>query len=183
MIDSSDREPPVFGAGSDNHPTARGMNLKRWDRAIGAARRRRVSWRGHLALWLPLAAAILFVEACGFGEASQRAKTAIGRFHENYNRQDYAQIYKAADGAFKAKTDEASFVNLLTAVQRKLGRELRTQVVASNITVGVGVSRVRMLCSSVFEGGNAQEEFVCVVDSGPGRLLAYTITSPMLVMK
>ncbi len=155
----------------------------RRDRSIGAAHRRRASRGGRLALGLVLAAAILVVEACGFGEASQQAQTAVGRFHEHYNGHDYAQIYKVADGAFKAKTDESSFVNLMTAIQRKLGRELRTEVVASNITVGIGVSRVRIVCSSVFEGGNAQEEFVWVVDKGPGRLLAYTINSPTLVLK
>ncbi len=95
----------------------------------------------------------------------------------------YEEIYGAADQTFTSATTAPDFATLMTAVQQKLGRHLATQVDSSNLFVQVGLSRVRVACSSRFEGGVAQEQFVWVIRDGWPHLVSYTINSPALILK
>jgi hypothetical protein len=104
-------------------------------------------------------------------------------FHESYNGQHYEKIYDPADPTFKSVTAASDFTALMASVQRKLGKQLTTRVDGSNLFMGGRVTRVRLSCSSSFEGGPAQEEFVWAVGEGSPRLLAYNINSPVLILK
>ena len=121
--------------------------------------------------------------SCSYRRAYNAAEAATASFHECLNEGLLQQIYDRADQQLRAGTTESDFVALLAAVHRKLGRHLTTRIQSSHVH-GLGrVVTVALRCSSDFEEGDAQEEFVWLVEGTSCRLASYNISSRTLVLK
>jgi hypothetical protein len=72
-----------------------------------------------------LLAAILIpgvcISGCGSQEDLKKADAAVAKFHAQLDAGNFAQIYSGSDGALKSATSQQKFVELLSAIHRKLG--------------------------------------------------------------
>ncbi len=134
--------------------------------------------RGALALLVALA-----TTSCFFGKAIETAQAAVVTFHADYNEGGYAAIYAAADDTFHNGTSQAGFVDYLSAVRRKLGKQVSSQMGRWNVHKGPLTTRVNLTFASHFEGGDAREDFIWTIVGDQARLVGYTINSTALVLK
>lgn len=117
--------------------------------------------------------------AAGRAEAQQ----AVDEFHARLNEGRAGEIYDAASDELRADRARQRFVDLLAAVERKLGKVTRTEnegwrVNSRNLQTFVELSQ-----ATHFERGEAHESFVFVVRSGKTRLLRYDIRSDDLIVR
>lgn len=148
----------------------------------------------RLKLWITGGAVLLVAFAATFapavwkiGSGAQKdlrlADTAVARFHQQLNAGSFEQIYDDSDTEFKGVTTQEKFVNILSAIHRKLGPVQSTEREAFVLNYGTAGERIRLTYSTQFEGDKAQEQFVFQVVGDDLRLVGYDIRSDALITK
>ncbi len=138
---------------------------------------------GSIALSLACGA---LVAGCGFKDMAAgrgEAQKAVAEFHALENDGRFTEIYDGASDDFRRAGGRERFVELLGAVQRKLGKVTGTdnrgwRVNTWNLTTYVEVGQ-----ATHFERGNAQESFRFVIRGGKAALIAYNIQSDELITR
>ncbi len=129
-------------------------------------------------------AVMLFVaSSCGFAEGKDVAEKAMDQFHQQFNGEQYSEIYAGADAQFKQSTTEAALTQLLQAVRRKIGTFKQARQTNFNIVSGTNGTSVTMVYASEFTQGNATEQFRYAIVGSKGVLVGYNINSPDLILK
>jgi hypothetical protein len=130
-----------------------------------------------------LAAVLLLSASCGFAEGKGVAEKAVDQFHQQFNDEQYGEIYAGADAQFKRATTPAALTQLLQAVRRKIGTFKQARQTNFNIVSGTNGTSVTMAYASEFTQGNATEEFRYAIVGSKGVLVAYNISSPDLILR
>jgi hypothetical protein len=127
--------------------------------------------------------ASLFVFACGTQKDLAAADTAVARFHQLLDSQDYVTLYVQADQKFRDATKQDDFVALMTAVHKKLGRVGNAARKGFFVNYNTSGSQIRANYSTKFGEGDAEEQFVWSKNGDNLTLLGYHINSNALIIK
>ena len=112
--------------------------------------------------------------------ASEKAVAAV---HQLFNDGKMMEIRAAADSKFKNSTSEKEWVEMMNAVQRKLGKVTGTSNAGFNIRNFNLTTTVVLQQSTTFEQGTATETFTFEMSGDKAVLVGYNITSKDLITK
>jgi len=127
--------------------------------------------------------ASLFVVACGTQKDLVAADTAVARFHQLLDSQDYVALYVQADQKFRVATKQGDFVALMTAVHKKLGRVGNAARKGFFVNYNTSGSQIRVNYATKFSEGDAEEQFLWSKNGDNLTLLGYHINSNALIIK
>jgi hypothetical protein len=125
----------------------------------------------------------LALGACSAGADIAAAETAATSFHAALNAQDFDEIYRSTTPEFKTAGPKESFLGLLTAVSRKLGKVKTFNRVGFNVGAVPAGRFVTLRYSSVFERGIGQETFTYRMVGETAVLNGYNIATPALTVR
>ena len=109
------------------------------------------------------------------GKSVAEPKMAV--FHDRFNAGQYEEIYsEAADEFQKAATKENLF-DLLSAIDRKLGKVQSSSINSWNVKTFNLVTTVVFVADTQFEQGTGTETFTFRVSGDKATLLGYNINS------
>jgi hypothetical protein len=135
----------------------------------------------HLLLLL---VCLLVLPACkDMTRAKGLSETAIGDFHRQFNEGKFKEVYAAAHANFKKTVPEAEFVELLEAMHRKLGKQVKSTGTGWRVNSINGKTTASVSQDTEFEHGKGSESFVYVVSGVSCSLERYDIQSRDLIVK
>lgn len=129
-----------------------------------------------------LLVASLALAGCSFGKGAASAEASIVSFHQSLNAGRFGQIYETSSADMKNATKQEAFVQLLSAVHRKLGAFKSGTTVGWNDNVTPGGEFVTVNYKAVYTAGEAQEQFVYRITDNRGVLAGYNVNSMALVV-
>jgi hypothetical protein len=138
--------------------------------------------RKLLCIWACLCASLLAV-ACSAQKDLAAADTAVTRFHQQLDSQDYAAIYTQADQKFRDATKQNDFAALMTAIHKKLGQVGSAERKRFFVNYNTAGSQIRVNYATKFGEGDAEEQFVWSKRGDNLALLGYHINSNTLITK
>lgn len=143
-------------------------------------------WKTAGRMALPILACIAAC-VCSCGSPTKDAalaKQAVDDFHSQLDSEQYASLYTAADPKLHDLTTKTDFVNLLSAVHRKLGtvRQANLRTWNAGWYTGQGTT-VTLTYNTTFSSGSGTEEFVWHISDNRARLYGYHINSADLIEK
>jgi hypothetical protein len=130
-----------------------------------------------------IALALMTLASCSTAEDQRIAVDAVSQFHDLYNRQSYAAIYTGADDAVHKAGSETDWLNLMSAIRRKLGSYRSSEDAGWGVSKALGGTKVVLNYRSQFAEGAATEQFIFRISSGKPYLVNYYINSPLLILK
>jgi hypothetical protein len=119
---------------------------------------------------------------CSAVKDGQAAQTAVARFHAMLDAGQFDALYDGSAPEMKAITPKPRFVDLLSAVHRKLGTVRSATQQGWNVNYGTGGGTVTLTYQTIFSGGSATEQFVYRAGDAPA-LIGYNINSSDLIVK
>jgi hypothetical protein len=132
--------------------------------------------------WLLVVNAVLLVSvgaavALGLRSAGQ----CVSSFHEQLDREAYADIYRDASEAFRKADSLANYGAFFADLHRRLGRSQSTERAAFSMSVvGDAGIRVSLRHKTQFANDQATETYLWRYEGGRLRLVQYHVTSPKL---
>ncbi|MGO9648894.1 MAG: DUF4019 domain-containing protein [Terriglobales bacterium] len=145
-------------------------------------RSKRVIWKWSLAL---TAVVLIFLMwQCGSGLLRGRSLSAqaVHHFHEQFNNNQYTEIWTEADEGFQGSEQEQEWVNLLAAVHRKLGNAGVESLTNINVNATTNGTFITAIYKTPFDRGQAIETFTWKKDARGVRLYGYNVQSNALVL-
>jgi hypothetical protein len=125
-----------------------------------------------------LLASVMSTACVGTGNARAQAETAIDRFHQLFNNQEFASIYQDADATFKKTGSSPEFTDFLRPYRSRLGAFERVQQPGQwLVNWSTSGTYVTITEDSVFSQGTASETFVWRIDSSGCALVRYAIAN------
>jgi hypothetical protein len=125
----------------------------------------------------------LVLAGCSMSKDAELAEAQVPSFHEQLNLSKFNEIYSSSSQDLKKATSQQDFVDLLEAVNRKLGKVKTSSKGAWNTNYGTSGTYVTVTYKSVFDNGPADEQFVYRLDHGAATLAGYHINSMALVTR
>jgi hypothetical protein len=122
----------------------------------------------------------LLLTGCSAPADIGSASAAGRRFHDHFNKQDFAVIYTDADPKFRTAAKQEDLTALLARVHDKLGNVTDSTRTGLNVNYKFGGSTITMTYATKFQLGEGQEQFVWLKSGGDLRLVNYNIKSPAL---
>jgi hypothetical protein len=135
--------------------------------------------RRHLTARIEMLALAVLLVGCSTG--MDEARQGVDEFRARASRQAFAEIYWQAAPELRQTTNEAQFVKLMSALERKLGPWQSAGDPGWNVTRGTGGHLVRLSFESRFARGPAVESFAWRIERGRAVLLGYHVNSALLV--
>jgi hypothetical protein len=127
---------------------------------------------------------LLVLPACkDMTQAKGLSETAITDFHRQFNEGKFKEVYAATHANFKKAATEAEFVELLDAMQRKLGKQVQSTGTGWRVNSINGKTTASLSQDTKFEHGKGTESFVFVISDGKCSLENYDIQSRDLIVK
>jgi hypothetical protein len=120
---------------------------------------------------------------CGTTKDVGAASDAVVTFHARLDSEDYSTIYTQADPILRNATSQKDFLDLVSAVHRKLGKVISANRQGFFVNFTTSGTRVRLNYSTKFTDGDAQEEFVWAKSGNDFTLVGYNINSNALITK
>jgi hypothetical protein len=111
------------------------------------------------------------------------AESAVTQFHNQYNAGQFRDIYNQADEVFRKSGDEASLVQYLEALQRKLGKVKEAHGTGWHVNATTGGTMVTLGYDVEFNEGKGTEQFVFRVSGDKALLYGYNVNSPLLITR
>jgi hypothetical protein len=132
---------------------------------------------------VPFIVAVALTVACNPVEAIDASDKAVARFHDLYNSDDFATIYREATTDFQNSATEAKLVALLQAIKRKIGKveSSQRQGFSVNSTTSSGTT-ANVTYATKFERGQATETFRFRIDGKTATLLFFNVNSADLII-
>jgi hypothetical protein len=128
-------------------------------------------------------AAAAALVGCSPAADTKAAEEAVTKFHQGLDAAQFEAIYADAAEDLKKVSSAQTFVPLLTAIQRKLGVSKSTQQQTWRVNYATSGTFITLSYATVFEGGDATEQFVFRISGAQARLAGYHINSEALVLK
>ena len=120
---------------------------------------------------------------CSMSADTALAEQAVPKFHEQLDAGSFDAIYDASGDALKKATTHQDFVDFLGAVHRKLGKTRQSAKTGWNVNYQTSGSYVTLTYKTNFEGGDAQEQFVYLLQDKTVVLIGYHVNSTALILK
>ena len=130
--------------------------------------------------WLVVAA---IVAGCSMSADTKVAERAVDTFHEMLNEGQFDAIYATASDELKKAAKREDFVALLDAVHRKLRTTKSWTKKGWTVNYHTSGTFVTLNYSTIYDGGDAAEQFVYRLQDGKALLAGYHINSNALVLK
>ena len=131
-------------------------------------------------------AALLVTAAssCSLTKGKAIGERAVIQLHNQFNAEQYHDIYAHTDEGFRKVTSEQDMIALFEAVHRKLGTVKNSTPTGWHVNTTTAGTQVSLAYNTEFTEGNATEHFVFYVSGEDNaRLFQYNINSPLLVTK
>ena len=116
-------------------------------------------------------------------KGKQAGEQAIAEFHRLYNEGKVADIYAASDPKFKNAATEKQFLDLMGAIQKKLGKVKDSKNAGFNINTFNLTTRVVLNQETTFAQGSGVEVFTFEMNGDKAVLVGYNINSNDLILK
>lgn len=130
-----------------------------------------------------IATQVVATSSCALTKGKEIGERAVVQFHNQFNAEQYHDIYNGADEGFRKGAKESDVIALFEAVRRKLGTVKNSNPVGFNVNATPMGSTVTLQYNTEFTEGNANEQFVFVVSGDKATLYNYNINSPLLITK
>ena len=131
-----------------------------------------------------LIASLLFTAtSCSFTKGKSQAESAVAQFHSQYNSDQFHEIYNQADEGFRKSGDEASVVEYLEALRRKLGTVKTAKQTGWHVNATTAGTIVTLGYDVEFSEGKGTEHFVFRVSGDQALLYRYDVNSPLLITR
>ena len=131
--------------------------------------------------WCSIFVAALLLGSCSSTENVSKAEGQIPHFRQLMTERQFAQIYAETSDDFKKVTTAKDFIDLLAAVDRKLGAVKDTTKNGWNLNYYPSGTFVTLRFKTQFERGSGEETFTYRVGDGKALLVGYHITSNGLI--
>lgn len=128
-------------------------------------------------------ACLLSLDGCGARKDMAKAETAVDEFHDQLNTGKFEKIWADSDYTLKNATSQEKFVNLLSAIHRKLGTVQSANRDSFFVNFGTSGETVSLNYTTQFESDKATEVFNFLVRGDEVRLVGYHINSEALITK
>ncbi len=128
------------------------------------------------------ALALTFLAGCTAGRDVPSAEAGIAAFHHQLDAQAFDAIYAGSAPDMKTGTSQASFVQLLSAIHRKLGSFQSGSAAGWNDNVTTSGHFVTVTYAAKYAGGAADETFVYRLDGDHAVLAGYHVNSTALIV-
>jgi hypothetical protein len=122
------------------------------------------------------------VAGCSASQDISAAKEQVARFRDLMAAQQFGQIYSEASDNLKKTTREQDLVNLLSAIDRKLGAVKTAADNGWKVDVNTAGTSITLSFKTQYERGDAVETFVYRSTGGKPLLAAYNINSTALII-
>ena len=127
------------------------------------------------------AAIVYFLGGCGAKADMEKAEAAVDAFHAQLNTGSFDDIYNNSDDLLKNATSQERFVNLLSAVHRKLGTAKSADQKGFFLNYGNQGKIIRLTYSTQYGSDQASEEFIFHASGDRMMLAGYHINSDALI--
>ncbi|EHR70800.1 hypothetical protein BurJ1DRAFT_1954 [Burkholderiales bacterium JOSHI_001] len=117
---------------------------------------------------------------CATDEHLAIAEAEVPRFHEQYNKQQFEQIWFHATTQFQNNHPRENFTALLASANSSLGEHRNSVRSGWQVLYQEGVAQVNLSMRSTFQKGDAMETIGFRVESGHAFLVTYICNSPLL---
>ena len=126
----------------------------------------------------------LITSGCGaMFKGKKAAEQSIAEFHKLANEGKFSEIYSTSHSKFKSATTEKQLLELLEAVQRKLGKVTKTANAGFNVRTFNLTTTVVLTQTTTFEQGTGTETFTFLMDGDRAVLAGWQINSNELIVK
>ena len=129
-----------------------------------------------------LVLALVLVAGCSASQDTTAAKEQVAHFRELMAAQQFGQIYAEASDDLKKTTREQDLVNLLSAIDRKLGAVKTAADNGWKVDFNTAGTRITLSFKTEYERGTAIETFVYRMREGRPQLAGYNINSTALIV-
>lgn len=133
-------------------------------------------------LWLSILT-LAVTNSCSLTKSREISEAAVKKFHDQFNAGKYADIYTESDDQFKKVATEKDLVDLLQAVQRKLGTVKDVKGSTWGVNATTSGTMASLSYDTDFTEGRAEEQFVFHITGNQAKLVRYNINSPLLITK
>ena len=130
-----------------------------------------------------LAALVAALCGCSMSADTTAAEQAVPKFHEQLDAGQFDEIYVQAGDELRKATTQQDFVALLEAIHRKLGNTKSADKTGWTVNYQTSGSFVTLGYKTIFDGGDAQEQFVFRLQDKTALLVGYHINSTALILK
>ena len=128
--------------------------------------------------WLAAIGTALIFAGCSTGR--EEAKQGVTEFRGRIAQRAFSDVYQTADPGLRAAVTEDKFVELLTALEDKLGAWQSAGDPTWTVMRTTSGHYVKLIYQSQFAKGRAAEEFTWQIRSGQATLVGYYVNSPLL---
>ena len=111
------------------------------------------------------------------------AEQAVPKFHGMLNDAKFDALWYQASTELQKASPQSEFVAFLEAIHRKLGKAKSAVKQGWNITYSGTKAYVTLTYRTLYEEGEAGEQFVYRIDGQNAALMGYNITSNALILK
>ena len=126
---------------------------------------------------------LALVSACSLTKGKGIAEAAVVKFHDQFNAEQFHEIYEQTDDGFKKSVSEDDFVALLGAVHRKLGTVKQAHSAGWGVNATPTGTMATLTYDVDFSEGKGGEQFVFHISGDKAALYHYNVNSPLLITK
>ena len=126
---------------------------------------------------------LMFIGCASLTKGKGAAESAVNRFHQQLNAEQYGEIYAQADDKFRGAVKEADSTALFEAIHRKLGNVKNATLSNWRVNATTGGTFVSLAYDTEFTEGRGVEQFDFLVSGERASLINYNINSPLLITK
>jgi hypothetical protein len=137
-----------------------------------------------ISLFLILCITVIGSAGCGgMFKGKKAAEQGVAEFHRLYNDGRFSEIYSTGHSKFRTATTEKQFLDLVSAVQRKLGKVTQTVNAGFNVRTFNLTTTVVLTQTTTFEKGTGTETFTFQMDNDKAVLVGWNINSADLIVQ
>lgn len=124
-----------------------------------------------------------FICSCSLAKGKPIAESAVAQFHNQFNNEQFHEIYAQSDSKFQESTSEEQLNEFLSAVHRKIGTVKTANQAGWHVNATTMGTVVDLQYDTEFTEGKAGEEFEFIVSGEQAKLVHYNINSPLLITR
>ncbi len=128
-------------------------------------------------------AATLVLVGCSLGGDAKLAEQAVPRFHQMLDAGQFDVVYADAADELKRASSRQDFVALLEVIHRKLGNSKTSTRQGWNVNYRTSGTFVMLTYATVYDQGDAAEQFVYRLVGEKALLVGYHVNSNALILR
>ena len=129
--------------------------------------------KASLAGWVLFFSLPAMLSGCAPDADRSQADRGVAEFHERFNRSAFGEIYDTADQSLRTTIPKDDFVSGLQAIRNGHGAAKTARQIAIDYNYSSDGRMVKILISTSFEKGDAEEQFIFMIDDHGPHLRSY----------